>query len=281
MNLTSYEFQRWNQKIREIIAQIDTSLIPQLLMEAVIDLVPVDYPCLIVYEKERKPCWLYGALSDKKSMEYFLSAPYLLDPFYRAGIDGIESGCYHLRDIAPPGFKQSEYYRNYYVPAAHWDDEVGYIIQIDEVCFVNIALGRLAGSPRFKRREIILLNTIEPVISGLMERYFNNVEGRSIGRNAQESKLNLCLEAAFRNFGISLLTKREYEVIHCLLRGHNTKSIAKRLDISIATIKLHRSNAYKKLDISTQSELFSIFLDSLSFIEQSPYEDPLAYYMSP
>ena len=39
--------------------------------------------------------------------------------------------------------------------------------------------------------------------------------------------------------------------------------LAKALGISPETVKLHRKHSYKKLDISTQSELFYLFIDSL------------------
>ena len=48
-----------------------------------------------------------------------------------------------------------------------------------------------------------------------------------------------------------------------MLHGHSTKSIASRLGISVETVKLHRKHAYAKLEVSSQAELFYLFLDSL------------------
>jgi DNA-binding CsgD family transcriptional regulator len=48
------------------------------------------------------------------------------------------------------------------------------------------------------------------------------------------------------------------------LRGNSSKAIAKRLSISQETVKVHRRNLYAKLGVSSQSELFSLFLQRLT-----------------
>jgi len=44
-----------------------------------------------------------------------------------------------------------------------------------------------------------------------------------------------------------------------VLEGHSSDSIAKDLGIIVGTVRIHRSNIYAKLQISSQQELFSIF----------------------
>ena len=61
-------------------------------------------------------------------------------------------------------------------------------------------------------------------------------------------------------FGASVLTRRERQVVELVLLGHNTRLIAEKLGISIETVKLHRKHAYAKLDISSQAELFFLFM---------------------
>ncbi len=46
--------------------------------------------------------------------------------------------------------------------------------------------------------------------------------------------------------------------------------MAERLAISPETIKVHRRHLYNKLDISSQPELFSLFLQSLGHDPQNP-----------
>ena len=61
-------------------------------------------------------------------------------------------------------------------------------------------------------------------------------------------------------------TKTTLPILTCVLMeaadGRLTLS-ATNLDISITTMKTHRKRAYRKLNISSQSELLSIFLRSI------------------
>jgi DNA-binding CsgD family transcriptional regulator len=77
-----------------------------------------------------------------------------------------------------------------------------------------------------------------------------------------------------------VLTARESQVLRLYLKGHSTGSIAERLDISKHTVALHRKNAYAKLDIGSQFELFHLFIDSLTCFDADEPGDPLRTYLS-
>jgi DNA-binding CsgD family transcriptional regulator len=49
------------------------------------------------------------------------------------------------------------------------------------------------------------------------------------------------------------LTSREVETITMILRGHFSLSIAKNLGIVEGTVKIHRKNIYRKMEISGQA----------------------------
>jgi DNA-binding NarL/FixJ family response regulator len=53
---------------------------------------------------------------------------------------------------------------------------------------------------------------------------------------------------------IYTLTSREKEILSGLVEGHNFKSIADSLFISIETVRFHFRNIYKKLHVHSQSE---------------------------
>lgn len=76
-----------------------------------------------------------------------------------------------------------------------------------------------------------------------------------------------------------MLTGREAKVIRLYLQGHSTMSISERLDISTHTVSMHRKNACAKLDISSQFELFHMFIDSLSCYDPQAGQDPLQAYL--
>lgn len=51
------------------------------------------------------------------------------------------------------------------------------------------------------------------------------------------------------------MTSRELEVIRLCCEGRTSKEIAGRLNVSVRTIDTHKSNIFKKLNISSTVEL--------------------------
>ena len=78
-----------------------------------------------------------------------------------------------------------------------------------------------------------------------------------------------------------MLTERESQVINLVLHGHSTKTIAEKLSISVETVKLHRKHAYAKLEVSSQAELFYLFLDALMSAKDYDGGDTLVAYLQP
>jgi DNA-binding NarL/FixJ family response regulator len=58
------------------------------------------------------------------------------------------------------------------------------------------------------------------------------------------------------------LSDRELEIVTLLTKGHNTKAIAKELNLSQHTIYTHRKNIMKKLSISSAQELIIYAMNS-------------------
>ena len=57
---------------------------------------------------------------------------------------------------------------------------------------------------------------------------------------------------------LSVLTKREMEILQHLADGKPNREIAKHLHISIRTVDTHRSNILKKLKVKTNAELVKL-----------------------
>lgn len=72
--------------------------------------------------------------------------------------------------------------------------------------------------------------------------------------------------AVIARFGREL-TPREKEIVGLILEGHPSVTIAKRLGIGRGTVKNHRQRLYDKLDITSERELFLLYLDWLSRAE--------------
>jgi DNA-binding CsgD family transcriptional regulator len=59
------------------------------------------------------------------------------------------------------------------------------------------------------------------------------------------------------------LTPREGHIVELILAGCPTEDISRKLQISRGTVKNHRGRLYYKLDITTERELFALFLPHL------------------
>jgi DNA-binding CsgD family transcriptional regulator len=72
------------------------------------------------------------------------------------------------------------------------------------------------------------------------------------------------------------LTPREGRIVELILSGYPTDEIARKLRISRGTVKNHRGRLYYKLDVTTERELFSLFLPHL--LKALPSAEPSAKF---
>lgn len=178
---------------------------------------------------------------------------------------------YRLRDLAPDAFFESEYYYSFRVlPRA--SEEIGYVTEnwpegmeeieiaadLDGDMLAEVCLSR-ARSDHFTDTELTALAAVLPVVGALLRRHWTEFHDRGSTPWASDG----VVDHAFHCFGRAVLTERESEVTRLILRGHSSASIGESLGISLGTVKTHRKNAYTKLAISSQTELLSLFLQSL------------------
>ncbi len=272
-------FREWNERIARIAAQENQDSILELLAEGCRALLPADAIFAAVYSEKMKPVSVYDDVPQKNRfavIDSYIDGAYLLDPFYRAGVEGAEQGLYHLTEVGPPGFRNSEFYRRYYRQSGI-ADEIGFLTYLNDGCFANWSLVKMEGSDPFSRSEFNRLSLVQAVVHQALISFWE-VKGRE--RSAASSELHSQLEVALKHFGNSMLTDREAEVVRLYLKGHSTASITERLGISYHTVSTHRKSAYQKLDINSQGELFHLFIDSLSCFDPASQHDPLRRYMS-
>jgi hypothetical protein len=46
-------------------------------------------------------------------------------------------------------------------------------------------------------------------------------------------------------------------------------------------VRRHRKSIYRKLDVNSQTDLFSLFLNAMSCLGEAAGDDPLKVYMAP
>lgn len=236
-------------------------------------LVPANDIMVVVYRLGQPPELLHDQSAGSESgtnLALYLKGAYLLDPFYRAFADGVAPGCYRLKQLVPAAFRSSEYYRLHYARTGILD-EIGYLLEASGGMCVHLSIGVREQPARISAAQHRRLMAFEPLFEELVRRHWAPHDAR------MTRALNTQLDSALKFFGRDFLTEREIEVIQLLLRGHSTKSIAERLRISPETVKLHRKHSYAKLDVSSQAELFHLFIDALGSYGGG---DPLTGYLN-
>ncbi|MFL9673066.1 MULTISPECIES: helix-turn-helix transcriptional regulator [unclassified Pseudomonas] len=246
------------------------------LFEALGCIWPIQATTLYLYPHGGIPSALFeldGPWLPQGNVRQYLSGFYLLDPFYGACVEGVGSGCYDLADVAPDHFELSEYFQSFY-RHSHLEDELNYILQSSNGSSLAVSL---AFTQKLDAATIQQFKLIAPWVLALLGKHF-------VGLDAQGARFENALEqrihSALNNFGSSMLTERECRIAQLILRGHSTRSLAERLEVSEDTIKSHRKHIYTKLDIGAQSELFALFIDSLAEAQGVLGKDPLESYMS-
>lgn len=269
---TDTDLRRLATLVADCLAKDEATAFAGALVSGLRELTPLEDATVLHYATGDLPTVVYREVPRARgadTMERFVQGAFLLDPYYHAAREQ-HFGLFRLDELAPERFRESEYYRSWYRNCGY-SDECGYLVDLGRGAFVNIALGRL-GRRRFSDAQRNLLRAIEPAISSLCRQCWSAGSGSDDGLRRQ---LHLALE----EFGSSVLTDRETQVINLVLHGYSTKAVAQRLGISVETVKLHRKHAYAKLEVGSQAELFYLFLDSLMSFGNYQGGDTLAPYL--
>lgn len=279
MNTDIEKFTLWNNKVGQIIDAIGSEAFTIQLAEAVQAMIPDALIIIFSIPKDQQPQCLfdnYPKYISKINTRDWISGAYLLDPFYIKCFDGSPQAMYHLNDLIPESFLASEYYQLYYA-LTQCTDEVCFIAHTQKDLRLSLSVARLEGSDGFTKQELARLKSLSSIMLNALNKHFVTI---TVAESDIKTKFHKQLQIGLKEFGASILTAREQDMIQLILLGHSSKTISKQLNISFDTVKMHRKNAYNKLNISSQAELFSLVLASLPYIETHPNKDPLQVYLS-
>lgn len=196
----------------------------------------------------------------------YAQGAYLLDPFYLASQDERRAGVHRLKHLAPDRFIESEFYRSYYTKVS-MIDEIGLLWPFDEELTIHLSLGRRLGSERFNAREFAAFAHIAPLLAALLRRQacqsiesWRGLAAAPRGHAETGGEVINIAQDWLKGFHA---TARETEIAALILQGHSNVSIGQALKISGETVKVHRKHLYAKLSISSQTELFLLFIDRI------------------
>ena len=261
----------WDDHVARMVDHIDCDELPAQLIAGLSTLISFSMATIFILRGQSRPICIFENFPEtvnKIGIDNFISGTYVLNPVYRAHLSGIEQGVYHLRDLAPDDYFSSGFTETHKVIEAP-DEEIAHLtegwprgfeelviaVPIDDVT-IEIDLYRRYKDDGFSQADIEKLSSRVPVIGAIASKFWQ-LRSDKLAPNPRDNSIN----DVYDGFGAEVLSNREREVIQYVLRGHSSGSIALNLDISVTTIKTHRKRAYSKLNISSQSELFSMFLN--------------------
>ncbi|MBY6058725.1 helix-turn-helix transcriptional regulator [Leisingera daeponensis] len=228
-----------------------------------------DMSCAFAFSLRAEPKVVhdgYSATVDRRALRSYLRGAYLLDPFYSASISGRPEGLWRMRDLAPDGFYESEFMASREVHPCISDEagtlveEIGFLVRLTGEHTATYSLMRNRGGQPFCSEEFAALAALTPIVAASLQRHWQLTHAT----DNVETPVRADAEQVFQEVFGSVLTPAQHAVTKLILRGHSSLSIAVHLGIAEGTVKIHRSNIYRRLEISSQSELFQMFINYLA-----------------
>jgi DNA-binding CsgD family transcriptional regulator len=275
------QLSRWNRDISRAIAALGTDDFFPSLVAAVNGQVRIDYPQVWLYHRDLPPKVIYHEIPPAavaSQIDDYLDGPYREDPFYQASMNQPKAKIYRLSRITMGKLEQSVYYRDYYADTGTSDEAI-YLAKLRGGNVINLSMMRLPEHGEFTEREYEALYLLAEPVSELIKSHSEH-DDFAVTHLIQPG-IDHQIDLAFRTFGASLLSPREKDVLEMMLRGYSTDSSADKLGIALETVRRHRKSIYRKLDVSSQTDLFSLFLNAMSCLGEAGGDDPLSVYMSP
>jgi DNA-binding CsgD family transcriptional regulator len=274
-------FTKWNQDLSRAITALGSDQFFPKLVAAISERVPVDYPQVWLYHTDLPPQCIYHEIPAEarySQIDQYLEGPYREDPFYQISLNQPRGRFYRLNEVTE-GLLEDSHYHDHYYGDTGTVDEVMYLSQLVDGSVINISLMRVPKKGEYQRQELEMLRSLAPPVSELLRSHSQMADFSA--RYLLEPDIDGVIDHAFQAFGSSILSPREKSVLELMLRGYSTSSSAEKLCIAVETLRRHRKSIYRKLDVSSQTDLFSLFINSLSYLADAGIGDPLSVYMAP
>lgn len=218
---------------------------------------------MLRFDRDRPPVlldqWIAKGEVPLSALAEYIENSYPFDPFYQFRDVPPEGGLYRMPEIAPDRFFSSEYYLQYYRNTGLCD-EVGLLAPLPSGSLAHLSISRLASTGPFRRREMHCLKHHAPVLLELLAQHCCRVSPDEAASDAEPVPPLADLIRAHASNSLRIaLTRREAQMAALVLQGHSNGSAALSLKISRETCKVHRRNLYRKLEISSQRDLFGLW----------------------
>jgi DNA-binding CsgD family transcriptional regulator len=216
---------------------------------------PHDLAALVRYSRAAPPDLILPGIEPTPAMLAYYHHFYAYDPFYTHWTRGGAIGVYRLRAM-DKGIGRSRYAREFLTAMAIHDEIAVFLPPLGDAT-PTLILDRAKGS--FTAAEMARAERLFPLLAALQRRHI-----ASIGdQGPVMSPVPLPQPKGLPDIMADALTDREQQVVLLTLQGYPVIGIARKLGLSRGTIKNHRLAIYRKLDITTERELFGQYMAAL------------------
>jgi DNA-binding CsgD family transcriptional regulator len=91
----------------------------------------------------------------------------------------------------------------------------------------------------------------------------NQVKHKVVGYLSRGNKTIEINSSAYVSEGIESLSRREKEVLNYVSKGHSSQEISVLLKLSVQTVKIHRKNILKKLEVNSSIQAIAMLESSM------------------
>lgn len=264
----------------ELVSAIGRDTFFSLFSEVLGDSLDFEFLIVFLYRKDAAPARLHDSITaarHRRGLNNYLKNTYVLNPFYQALRKGVEPGVYFMKQFTPAPCDLETRRQEFRLRVDSYE-EIGFLTEdwpsgmqelllvmpIDSSTLIEVSLSKKEAGGGFTGRNVSELRNAFPFFHALIGKHWE------IASHLLAPELEApLLERLFIAFGQDLLSERERQVIRLVLLGHSSTSIALNLDVALPTVKSHRRNAYAKLGISSQAELFALFMSSVHKLRDS------------
>lgn len=264
--------RRWSTQLARLIAEPQNLELPKQLIATMRDLVSFDYSTGYLFRKNAAPLVVYDE-TPREPVSY-IDSPYLLDPAYARFVSGDLPVFCKLADLEPDDFRNSEFYAKYY-KELDIVEEICISVPVADDTTLHMSVYRTGRSEKFSANDEQLFESLSPVIAEVTRLWWAAGPAGFSERDPQADRFHVHLENVLAKFGSSILTAREKQIVHLTMRGYSDKLTARELDITPGTVRNHKKSIFSKLQVSSQGQVFGLFLDVLKQTGDSD-GDPLA-----
>ena len=255
----------WLGSLTSLSGAIGTAAFEGALLETVNRVVAVDHCTVFTFHRRlgRGHLLTTGRLDPRTSLrlaEDYVSGYYTEDPnfgrIHSTGPAGAVSVVGFDPNALPKRYRERFFLENDLV------DKMSTITwQAEGVVYCNFY--RVGATGQFRAGESTRLGEVLPLLTQMIALHHHAMPALGSPANASDPEEEIRRLDSLLGPPLDGLTARERDVCLRALLGYSSEAIALRLEIATSSVVTYRKRAYAKLRISSQNELFGLFLRSL------------------